>query len=464
MTPVVDRSEAFCVIGAGPAGLTAAKNLLAVGVDVDVLEQEPDLGGNWHYGQSSSSVYRSIHTITSKAFTEYTDFPMPAHYPTFLGHRHALEYLRSYAEAFGVSDRIAYGRGVRGVERDEERGGWLVELDGGERRRYAAVVIANGHLWKPRYPSYPGTFDGLTVHSGEYKTPDVLRGRRVLVVGAGNSGCDIAVEASLHAERTFHSTRRGYHYWPKYQFGLPSDVVYEMVLRSRAPLPLRRLAGWISLRLNSAGRSQDYGLPAPSQRIFEEHFIVNSTLLYHLGQGDLDAKPDIAELRGDRVLFTDGSEEEVDVIVYATGFHLTEFPFLDRRHLNWVDGTPRLFLNAFHPTYDDLFVIGYFQTSTGNWPLMDHQAQVMSRFVHAQRVDPARAAWFRRLKSEPSRGRLQGGIDFYDSPRHLLEVEHFTFRRALQRVARRLPVPAPSPAAPRDEQPRAAEPTTASVT
>jgi cation diffusion facilitator CzcD-associated flavoprotein CzcO len=458
MADVVDRAQAFCVIGAGAAGLTAAKNLLDVGVDVDVLEREPDLGGNWHYGQRGSSVYRSIHTITSKAFTEYTDFPMPDHYPTFLAQRHALEYLRSYARHFGVADRIRFGTEVERVEREEGRPGWLVTLGDGERRRYAAVVIANGHLWKPRYPEYPGTFGGVTVHSGEYKTPDVLRGRRVVVVGAGNSGCDIAVEASLNAERTFHSTRRGYHYWPKYQFGLPSDVVYEMVLRSRAPLPLRRLAGWTSLRLNSAGRPQDYGLPAPSQRIFEEHFIVNSTLMYHLGQGDLVAKPDIAELRGDRVLFTDGSEEEVDVLVYATGFHLTEFPFLDRRHLNWVDGKPRLFLNAFHPAYDDLFLIGYFQTSTGNWPLMDHQAQVMSRFVLAQRTDPGRAEWFRRLKSEPSRGRLSGGINFYDSPRHLLEVEHFTFRRALQRVARRLPTAAAGMAAPRVERPADAEP------
>jgi len=306
------------------------------------------------------------------------------------------------------------------------------------------VVIANGHLWQPRLPEYPGSFAGLTLHSSDYKTPDVVRGKRVVVVGAGNSGCDIAVEASQNAEATFHSTRRGYHYWPKYLFGLPSDTIYELALRSRAPLALRRALGLLFLRLNSAGTPQDYGLPMPRHRLYEEHFIINSTLLYHLGQGDLVAKPDIAELRGDRVLFTDGTEEQVDVLVYATGFHLAEFPFIDQRHLNWVDGKPQLYLNAFHPTYDNLFVVGMFQTSTGNWPLMDYQSQVMSRYVHLQQKDPQRAARFGRLKAAPAaRGRLNGGIAYYDSQRHLLEVEHFAFRAAMKKLIRRLDVDRP---------------------
>lgn len=428
------------VVGAGPAGLTAAKNLLGQGFAVDVLEANDDLGGQWNFGGPNSSIYRSVHTITSKPFTEYTDYPMPEHYPTFIGHRHALEYLRNYADHFGVTEHIRFGRRVVDIERTESADRpWTVTLDGGEENRYAAVVIANGHLARPRRPEYPGRFDGVQLHSAEYKTPEVLAGRRVLVVGAGNSGCDIAVEASQHAARTMHSTRRGYHYWPKYLFGQPSDVVYELALRTRAPLPVRRAVGHLLLRLNSAGRPSMYGLPAPDQRLYEEHFIINSTLLYHLGHGDLDPKPDIAELLGHQVRFTDGTVEDVDVIVYATGFDLAHFPFIDRRHLNWRGPRPALFLQAFHPVYDDLFLIGYFQTSTGNWPLMDYQSQLMSRYLRLKHDSPERVAWFDHLKAdEGPNGRIDGGISYYESERHLLEVEHFAYRQSLRRLIRRM--------------------------
>ncbi len=430
----------ICVVGAGPAGITAAKNLIEQGFDVDVLEASDDLGGQWNYGKPHSSIYRSVHTITSKPFTEYTDCPMPAHFPTFIGHRHALEYLRGYAARFGVDRHIEFGTRVVDIDRTARVDApWSVTVEGGGTRDYAAVVIANGHLARPRFPDYPGSFDGVVLHSGEYKTPEVLRDKRVLVIGAGNSGCDIAVEASQNAAVTLHSTRRGYHYWPKYLFGQPSDVVYELALKTRAPLPIRRAAGRLLLALNSAGRPQAYGLPAPDQRLYEEHFIINSTLLYHLGHGDIQPKPDVAELRGSQVAFTDGTVADVDVIVCATGFDLAHFPFIAARHLNWRGQRPAFFLQAFHPVYDDLFLIGYFQTSTGNWPLMDYQAQLMSRYLRLKVDSPDRVAWFDRLKGETGNSRqIDGGIEYYDSERHLLEVEHFAYRNALRKLIRRM--------------------------
>ncbi len=430
----------YAVIGAGAAGLTAAKNLLEQGIEVEVFEGADDLGGNWNYGKPKSSIYRSVHTITSKPFTSYTDHPMPEHYPTFIGHREALEYLRSYADRFGVTARIRFSTEVAHVERVADTATpWLVRLANGETKAYAGLVIANGHLWSPRFPDYPGTFDGVVLHSSEYKTPDVLRGKRALIVGAGNSGCDIAVEASQNAQVTLHSTRRGYYYWPKYLFGQPSDVVYELALKTRAPLPVRRAVGHALLRLNTAGQPQHYGLAKPEQKLYDEHFIINSTLMYHLGHGDIAPVPDIAELMGDRVRFTDGSVHEVDVIVYATGFNLFEFPFIDHRHLNWRAGTPHLFMQAFHPLYDDVFVIGHFQTSTGNWPLMDYQSQIMARFIRLNSESPESVAWFRdRKRGGTTSARLAGGLRYYNSERHAIEVEHFAFRGELQSLAARL--------------------------
>lgn len=436
-----DRPDTYCVVGAGAAGLTAAKNLRQFGVEVDVIEREDDVGGTWNYGRPSSSAYNSVHLITSKPFIQYTDFPMPDHYPTYIGHAHALEYLRSYAHHFGVYPHIEFNRSVEWIDRQDGSPLWTVTLTGGERRCYAGVVVANGHNWKPRIPCYPGHFDGVTLHSAEYKTPDVLRGKRVLVVGAGTSACDIAGEGAQNAAATFQSMRRGCYYWPKYLFGVPTDAVYETVLRSRLPLPIFRAFAKLFLRLNSAGQPERYGLPKPPHRLFDEHFVINSTLLYHLGHGDIQLRPDVAELMGDQVLFTDGTKEQVDVIVYATGFHQADFAFIDRKHLNWVGRTPQLHLNAFHPVYDNLFVIGYFQTSTGFWPIMDYQSQVMSRYVYLLREDPQRTAWFQTAKSNPVTGTsLSGGMRYYDSERHWLQVEHFTYRARLKKIIRRMKV------------------------
>jgi cation diffusion facilitator CzcD-associated flavoprotein CzcO len=454
----------YCVIGGGAAGITAAKNLMQMGIPVDVIEREDNVGGNWYYGAPNSSIYKSAHLISSKRFTAYTDFPLPEHLPTFLNHVQALEYLRAYARHFQVYDHIEFGRSVERIEPLGNGEQWEVRLDNGDVRQYRGVIVANGHLWNPKTPQYPGTFDGVTVHSANYKTPDLLRDKRVLVVGSGNSGCDIAVESCHHAARTFHSTRRGYYFYPKYMFGLPADVIYELTLMFPTPMFLRRFFGGLILRLNNAGSARQYGLPEPDHKLFEEHILVNSSLLYHLGHGDIQPKPDIEELKGDRVRFRDGSEEQIDVIVYATGFHLTQFPFLNKEYLNWDGDNPGLFLNIFHPKYDNLFVVGLIQTNTGNWPLFDYQSQLVSRFIRAQSCDPRRAGYFKKIKAGP-RPNLTQGIQFRDSPRFAIEVEHYSYRARLKKLIARMDVGQPqrSESTPLKAQPAAAQHTAVSV-
>lgn len=195
--------------------------------------------------------------------------------------------------------------------------------------------------------------------------PEVLRGKRVLVVGAGNSGCDSAVESAQNAARTFHSVRRGYYYVPKYFLGKPADQIGEVSLQLRVPLPVRRAFYTLLLRM-VVGTPQKFGLPRPDHRLFETHPIVNSPMLYYVGHGDIIPKPDVAELRGKQVKFKDGSEEQIEVIVYATGFSIV-FPFLDKKHLNWKNDRPNLYLNIFHPEYDNLFVAGLIQPDSGQW-------------------------------------------------------------------------------------------------
>lgn len=426
------RAQArYCVVGAGAAGLAAAKNLKARGIPFEVLEREDEVGGLWNYGRAHSAVYASTHLISSKPMTEFPDFPMPDDYPDYPHHRQVLAYLKAYARHFGLYEHIAFKTTVQRLEPGAR--GWQVTTSGPagrEVRRYRGVIIANGHLWDPRYPRYPGTFDGQVLHSKDYKTPEVLKGKRVLVVGAGNSGCDIAVEAAQHAERAFHSLRRGYHFIPKYLFGLPTDQVGERSLRLGLPLGLRRLltSGLIYL---VQGSPQRFGLPKPDHRLLESHPIVNSQLVYQLGHGNLTPKPDVAALDGSEVRFADGSTETIDLIIYATGFKLS-FPFINKAQLNWQGEGPRLYLHAFHPQYDTLFVVGMLQPDSGLFWLMDTQCQLIARFIEAQEKAPQKAARFRALKAAGSRELRESA--YLPTLRHFLETEHSSYKRKLQRL------------------------------
>jgi hypothetical protein len=448
---VDDRSANFCIVGAGSSGLAALKALVAAGIPCDCLEREDDVGGNWYYGRPHSSVYASTQTISSKRLTEYVDYPMPHEWPAYPHHTQVLEYLRNYARHFGLYERIEFGceiakieceRGARSAELGAPkttdsadalrapRTTWLVTLKDGTQRRYRGVIVANGHNWDPRVPEIPGSFSGETLHAARYKTPDVLVGKRVLIVGAGNSGCDIAVEAAQHAARTFISMRRGYHYLPKFWRGLPIDYLNERLLRKRIPLFLRRLAATYIERISfgTPGRV----LPKPDHRLFESHPIINSQLFYYAAHGRIGVKPDVAELCGNEVRFADGSREPIDLIVYATGYRIS-FPFLDRALLNWQDDKPRLFLNAFHPDRDDLFVIGLIQPDSGQFGLVDYQSRLVAAYLAATDAGRPQADRFRALKRDADVD-LSAGLRYLDSPRHLLEVEHFSYRKRLQQL------------------------------
>jgi cation diffusion facilitator CzcD-associated flavoprotein CzcO len=431
---MTEHSSTICVIGAGPAGLTVAKNLLARGLSVQVFEREGDLGGNWNYGQQSSSVCASTHFISSKRLTEYTDFPMPKDWPPYPSHRQALEYLRSYADHFGLCEHIQFNTAVQRVEPTGD-GAWQVTLQGeAAPRTFAGLVVANGHHWDPIAHNYPGDFAGEILHARDYKTPDVLHGKRVLVVGAGNSGCDIAVEAAQHADATYLSMRRGYHFLPKFLHGRPIDICGENMHRWRWPLWLQRAASSVMVKI-ALGRPQRYGLPAPDHRLFESHPIVNSQLLYYVGHGRIQVLPAIERFAGDRVRFVDGREVPIDLIVMAIGYNVS-FPFLERELILDEQGRPKLYLNAFHPQYDNFFVAGLLQPNSGLWGLVDYQAQLMAAFLLAQQTDPAKADWFRGLK-RTERPDLKHGMRFIDSPRHVLEVEYFSYRERLKKLIKR---------------------------
>ena len=424
----------ICVIGAGAAGLSAARHLKASSIPFEVVEREGDVGGIWDASLPHSPVYRSAHMISSKPLTEFPDFPMPREYPDYPSHTQALAYLRAYARQLGLYEYIRFGQTVDRAERTAG-GEWSLRFADGSARTYTGLVVAAGVHWIPSTPEVPGRFDGEIIHSCRYKTPEIFRDKRVLVVGAGNSGCDIAVEASHHAARTFLSVRRGYHYIPKYAFGRPTDQIGEMSLRLRVPLFIRRPLNQLVLKA-VVGSPEQFGLPRPDHRLLESHPIVNSQILLALGQGDVLPKPDLVELSSRGACFKDGTTEQIDLIVFATGYQPT-FPFLDPAHANSPDGRPNFYLHVFHPTYENLFILGVLQPDSGVWQLMDLQARAVAGYIRASRGDGTAARKVRALKQGRAPD-LGGGIRYLRSERHRYEVEHSSYARRLRGLIRLL--------------------------
>ena len=415
------ENERFCVIGAGPAGLTAIKNLRQRGMNVECFEARSDIGGLWNLEAGSTAVYPSVSMITSKRLSSFVDHPMPRGLPPFPNQQHAIDYLRSYADRFGLRDHISCNSMVshaRPIDR-----GWEIQVEGHpEPRIYQGVIVASGHHWDPLWPEWQGTFGGRLMHSSEYDVPADFQDQRVLIVGAGNSGCDIASEVSRYASRTLVSMRRGYYFLPKFLGGAPIDRCGEWLHRFRLPKFVYRTvaAWWLQLAVGSPSR---YGLPNPDHQLFEAHPIINSRFLDDVGHGRIQVKPDIKELCNDGVTFVDDTMEEVDVIICATGYRAS-FPFL---HNYSVDD---LYLKVFDRQRDDFFVIGLIQPNGSIWPLADYQAQLVSAFLAERKQASAALNRFRKRKVHR---RPRRKIAYLSTERHRFEIEYFGYLRELRK-------------------------------
>jgi cation diffusion facilitator CzcD-associated flavoprotein CzcO len=418
----------ICVIGAGPCGLVALKNLLQADCrDVVCYEEHSGIGGNWAFTDDPhrASVHERTQTISSRRRSAFDDFPMPEDYPAFPSHRQLLAYFTEYARAFRLGPHIRLGSRVEQcVLGSDDR--WTVRvIANGETRTetFDSVLVCSGHHREPLVPEYPGSFAGEIVHSSAYKRPDPFRGQRVLVVGAGNSAADIAVDVARLAAHTALSMREGTYFIPKLVFGQPIDVVYAF-WRSKVPRPLFQSALKLWLRL-TIGKWEDYGLRAPTHEPLKKHPTVNSGVLETLRHGRLVARHGIERYAGHTVHFTDGTREEFDAIIMGTGFRIS-FPFLSERVANWDMGkTPPLYLKMMHPTIPSLFFIGLFQPIGCIWQLADYQARIAALQICGRlRRPPDIGARIRHEIAHPHRR-------FDPSPRHAIEVDYHAFRREL---------------------------------
>jgi cation diffusion facilitator CzcD-associated flavoprotein CzcO len=414
------------IIGAGISGLTAGKALSDWGIPYTCFESSDDIGGNWYFRNPNglSSAYQSLHIDTSRDGVSFRDMPMgPDEYPDYPHHPQILGYLHRYADAFSLRDRIRFETPVSTATR-KEHGGWELTLGDGSTEEFDFLIVGNGHHWDPRYPDFPGSFDGETLHAHHYIGPNDpldLYGKRVLVVGIGNSGVDITSELSRRgvAEKVFLSTRSGAWVIPKYFMGRPFDTIVK--INPRLPLKFQRLLAR-PLPYLASGRMENFGLPTPDHRFLEAHPTVSSELLLRLGSGDAVAKPNISELQGDSVRFEDGSVEQVDAIIWATGYKIT-FPFFDEDFLSAPGNRLPLYKRIFRPGIDDLALIGFAQAIPTLFPFVELEAKLVARYLGGDYALPPIAEMEETIRRDES----IHTADYSDRPRHTMEIEWYTY-------------------------------------
>lgn len=326
-----------------------------------------------------------------------------------------------------MTDRIEFGVEVESVEKNAD-GTWVVTRTDGEQSLHSQVVVCTGAQWHPNVPELPGTFTGEIRHTIGYRSAEELRGKRVLVVGAGNSGCDIACDAARSADHAVISMRRGYWFIPKHLFGRPVDTI----AGGGPHLPMwlaQRLFGTLLRILN--GDPTRLGLQKPDHRLFETHPAINSMLIHHLQHGDITAKPGIARTEDRTVHFTDGTRDDFDLILLATGYvhkvPVAQKYFGDEQH-------PDLYLSSFSREHQGLFGVGFVETNSGAYRLFDTQAQLIAGYIHdAGHTLPNAERFAHMIRTD--RPDLSGGIKFVDSPRHTGYVESGAIVKHLAKVA-----------------------------
>jgi dimethylaniline monooxygenase (N-oxide forming) len=407
-----------CIIGAGASGVAAAKALKEKGVAFECFEKGSDLGGMWRYGNDNgaSSAYRSLHIDTSRRNLGYTDFPIPGHLPDFLSHWEVAEYLDAYAERFGVRPHIRFRTEVADVSPSGRS--WHVTLKSGEQKTCSAVLVANGHLWDPRWPAFPGRFDGTVIHSHHYRTADPFEGKRVLVVGIGNSAVDIAVDLCRRAKSVHLSTRRSAWVMPKYLMGIPVDRWGAFFTR-KLKLPVR-LSRSILQRLMflTVGDQARFGLPKPAHPMWKEHATLSQELLPYIGHGWIRIKPDVRELQSGRIAFVDGSEEPFDAVIYATGYKTT-FPFLQPDLFEVRDNRVSLYRRTVPPDRPGLFFVGLLQPIGATIPLVEIQARWLAAVLSGEVKLPDRGI----MEAEIARHNRALAKRYVNSARYTLEVD-----------------------------------------
>ncbi len=432
------RPTTFAIVGGGPAGLVAARAFLRRGIEVEILERHSALGGIWNMEQPGSPMYRSCNFISSRDYGGFIGYPMPRSYPLYPRWDQIRDYVQSFARAYGLDHRARLGAEVVRAEPmgSPDEPVWRVELGSGDSRDYRGVVVASGAQWQGFVPDIPGleTFTGRAIHSSEYSETSEFSGKRVLVVGAGNSGVDIVVDAAFHGSTAYLSTRRGYWFLPKLMFGaaVPDVIAGHIDFGTGSRLHGLDAAGRAQAVFEAVGDLTAYGLPAPDHPFGASHPILNNQVLHCLAHGLLEHRPDVRSIDGPTVRFDDDSSVDVDVIVFATGYKAV-VPWLPAGVLDYREGHPQAVLGTLVPNQRGLYLAGALHFAEHTFSIFDRLVQVAAADAESELTGNDREAMARMR--EEFRPDLSGGFPFLRTARNANQIHIPALEAAFQELA-----------------------------
>lgn len=435
----LNQPTKYLVVGAGPCGLIAARAFLRAGLEVELVERHSDIGGIWDIENPGSPMYETCHFITSKHLGGFADYSMPEDYPTYPHSSLVLKYIKGMAEDYGLLERTRFGLNVVSAKPTVIAGvdAWVVMTSDGETREYRGVVYAGGQQWLPFKPEVEGEkdFEGEVITGNEYRYTDQLAGKKVLVVGAGNSGVDIAVDAAEHSEKALLSTRRAYHFLPKQVFGVPTPDL----LSGKAELPDipgiskdLSIEELVELVLSTVGNLGNYGLPIPKDLLGSTQPIVSDLVLHCFTHGTLTHRPNISRFHKNSVEFEDGSIEEVDLVIFATGYDI-EIPWLPSDLLEYEAGHPHFHLGSLVPNVPGLYGIGVFHPSRADaWSVFDQLVQLCVADAVAT-LTGIGSEKIKMLRHDYNPD-LKGDFPYLDVRRNVNQVETFRFNAMIDEL------------------------------
>lgn len=417
------------IIGAGPAGLSLARYLKELNINYQQFEANSNVGGVWDINAPDSPMYESAHFISSKTQSNFPDYPMPTHYPDYPSNTQIFDYILDFANHFKLIDNIQFNHKVIQARYENEL--WKLDIEDKDNKvsqqSFNALICANGVNWYPFIPEFKGEFTGEIRHSVTYTRAEEFKNKRVLIVGAGNSGCDIACDAAQSAKYAAISMRRGYHFLPKHLFGKPTDVFDAS--GPKLPMWLKQIVMPLLIKL-TIGKPESYGLPKPDHKIFATHPIMNSQLMHYLAHGDIQVKADIEHFEGNTVVFKDGSQDEFDLVLLATGYQ-SRMPFLDESQIDYKERRPDFYLNMFSRKNPTLMGIGFFETNSAAYRLFDAMAHTISQYLKDLRDNTQQAKAFQE-KIQTDSPDLSGGVSYVKSQRHANYVNKDRYRDYLK--------------------------------
>ncbi|XP_078417716.1 flavin-containing monooxygenase 5-like isoform X1 [Cetorhinus maximus] len=434
---MVKMTKRVAIIGAGASGLTCIKCCLDEDLEPVCFERTNDIGGLWNLQENvtdgRASIYKSLIVNTSKEMMCFSDFPVPEDYPNYMHNSRILDYFRFYAKHFNLLKYVQFKTSVCSITKRADfssTGQWdVVTIDGegnSESTIFDAILICTGHHVNPHLPldSFPGIekFKGQYMHSKEYKGPLMFEGKRVVIIGIGNSGGDLAVEISRHAKQVFLSTRRGAWIVNRVGYrGLPGDVQFNRRINVFWP---SSVITWYTERAhNSRFSHENYGLQ-PSHSFRSQHPTVNDDLPNRILSGTVLVKPNVKQFTETAAIFEDSTVEDIDVVVFATGYAFC-FPFLDESVVKVNKNHATLHKYVFPPQLEQptLAIIGLIQPLGAIMPIAELQARWATRVFKGLAKLPSVSAMMAEILEKKEKIAKR----YVSSQRHTIEVDYIPY-------------------------------------